>query len=70
MREKIYFLFGQVFFLKEKNDLKFLQCSPIKKVTIATLNIYIYIYIYREREREREREMKRLLDSVFSVFAL
>ena len=51
MREKIYFLFGQVFFLKEKNDLKFLQCSPIKKVPIATLNIYIYIY--RERERER-----------------
>ena len=69
MREKIYFLFGQVFFLKEKNDLKFLQCSPIKRATIATLK-YIYIYIYRERERERKREMKRLLDGVFSVFAL
>ena len=65
MREKIYFLFGQVFFLKEKNDLKFLQCSPIKRATIATLKKkkkYIYIYI--------EREMKRLLDGVFYVFAL
>ena len=48
--------------------MKFLQCSPIKRATIATLKkkkeIYIYIYI------EREREMKRLLDGVFYVFAL